>query len=407
MTTQKSIILRVFEHQRLRIGELAGNTEFTREMWAHLRYLLTQQSRPFYKIEPEGVVFGSYVGAIQTPAGLVEIWPKTDETTTPGWQPFLLELLADCGFLPTYAAGLGRLRTGSSPLMTALLSYFIDEVENWLGRGPSRRYVAMEQTAGVWKGQILWREQIKNQLTRAHEFRTLSQVYSPDNLPNQMVKLALYYAADMLPSGAIKTRATGMLGYLPDCAALHPRQINWGQLSWPAIDPADEMLIGLSKAIIQGYAGGISAGRAPAMALLFDMNRLFETFVYRQLAGSGLPELSVSRQPGRNFWLDRTLIPDLLVQYQGKKWILDTKWKILSQAKPSMDDLRQLYVYLHYFQAERGVLLYPRSGNLKDISPTPFADGKTYAQVCFIDIIENGRLARNIGKKLLEKISTG
>ncbi len=40
--------------------------------------------------------------------------------------------------------------------------------------------------------------------------------------------------------------------------------------------------------------------------------------------------------------------------------MLDTKWKALRYAAPSNDDLKQMYVYNHHFEAEQSILLYPQ-----------------------------------------------
>jgi 5-methylcytosine-specific restriction enzyme subunit McrC len=54
-----------------------------------------------------------------------------------------------------------------------------------------------------------------------------------------------------------------------------------------------------------------------------------------------------------------------------KVYILDTKWKIV-HTKPSIEDVRQMYAYHHYFAAEKVALLYPGehdyiSGNFVEI----------------------------------------
>ncbi|MBK8706415.1 MAG: hypothetical protein IPN33_24520 [Saprospiraceae bacterium] len=73
--------------------------------------------------------------------------------------------------------------------------------------------------------------------------------------------------------------------------------------------------------------------------------------------------------------------------------------------------MRQLFVYMQYFHATRGALIYPDVNGINDIPPTPFADRgdgsqERQVQVCFVSLVKNGRLNREFGRDLFEKIAT-
>ena len=72
----------------------------------------------------------------------------------------------------------------------------------------------------------------------------------------------------------------------------------------------------------------------------------------------------MSRQNRKDFWETKRIRPDIILEKEGKKYVLDTKWKILDEASPSDDDLKQMYVYNLYFNSERSILLYPDVLNL-------------------------------------------
>lgn len=74
--------------------------------------------------------------------------------------------------------------------------------------------------------------------------------------------------------------------------------------------------------------------------------------------------ITVYAQNKKIFWTsdqtqNRTMRPDILLKSGGKTVVLDTKWKRPNGYGASPDDLRQLYVYLKYYNAGKAALVYP------------------------------------------------
>jgi 5-methylcytosine-specific restriction enzyme subunit McrC len=115
----------------------------------------------------------------------------------------------------------------------------------------------------------------------------------------------------------------------------------------------------IAKLIILNFAPNISLGREKMIAILFDMNVLWEDYVFQRLRFLDDSNLEIKGQMSKSFWSGVKIRPDIVISYKGNKYIIDTKWKNLNGFKPSADDLRQMYVYNDYWGANKSILLYP------------------------------------------------
>jgi 5-methylcytosine-specific restriction enzyme subunit McrC len=67
-----------------------------------------------------------------------------------------------------------------------------------------------------------------------------------------------------------------------------------------------------------------------------------------------------------------------VISKNNQSYVIDTKWKLVNY-KPSIEDIRQMYVYHHYFNAQKVALLYPGT--------------REYNSGQFIDIKEQNKLS--------------
>ena len=127
----------------------------------------------------------------------------------------------------------------------------------------------------------------------------------------------------------------------------------------------------ISRLILLNYHPDVQQGQNHVLAIMFDMNTLWERFIYQSLLRYKSDDDEISAQTIKSFWQpsegpETTIIPDILVVKNKTRAVLDTKWKDLNDANPSADDLRQLYVYHHYYNADKVALIYPGSFSKQD-----------------------------------------
>ena len=88
----------------------------------------------------------------------------------------------------------------------------------------------------------------------------------------------------------------------------------------------------------------------------------------------------------------------------GKKYVLDTKWKVLQHPKPSDADLKQMYAYQHYWNAEKTVLIYPQVYGLPDYTGV-FNREQKECSLLFVDVLAaDGALNLDLGRGILRRL---
>jgi 5-methylcytosine-specific restriction enzyme subunit McrC len=95
---------------------------------------------------------------------------------------------------------------------------------------------------------------------------------------------------------------------------------------------------------------------------MFDMNRLWEEYVLQILRKGNDGSWQIKGQESQLFWRRKTIRPDIVLEKEGVKYVIDTKWKVIDSNRPSDADLKQMYVYNHHWNAQQSMLLYPNDG---------------------------------------------
>jgi 5-methylcytosine-specific restriction enzyme subunit McrC len=164
----------------------------------------------------------------------------------------------------------------------------------------------------------------------------------------------------------------------------------------------------IAKLILLNYHPDISKGATHVLALMFDMNKLWEGFITSMMKKYLSDNFKVKSQNSKIFWYSergrKRLKPDILLipkQDSSEPLIIDTKWKAPSRLRPSDTDLRQIFAYNQLFNSKRGMLLYPGSRN-STIGTFKTEEGGTCG-MHFVDVLDEvGNLLTD--KSMLKQI---
>lgn len=408
-------IVQVFEHECLEIDE----DRFSPRHFRQLVQYNEQHGNKYFSVGNRRIYFKSYVGVIQVGGLIIEILPKADAGhDTAKWQRALFLLLKETGYLPVSSLSNALLHLRSSSLLDLFLWQFLEGVELLVHQGLVKRYRQEQGNQKALKGRLLFQDQVKKNLVHKERFFTEHQVYDRNHLLHQIIKKALSILAN-LGSVPIKAHASRLLYFFEGLSDITVITNTFKNIRFNRKTQPYQQVIQLSKLIILNYSPDLSSGSENILSILFDMNKLFEKYIYRQIKKEEESfdkyKMSVSGQPSKIFWGSKTIRPDIVIQYEvenngvkaPKKAIIDTKWKVLSDHAPSDDDLKQIFAYNIHFGATQSTLLYPQVHGMKklhnDYHLSSFYSGSHACNLDFIDVVEDdGGLVKGIGRRIVE-----
>ena len=373
-------IMRVLEHSLLTIGDQQGQgdslAEFKQAHWnALLRYHDTGAGRRYYDIRHRGIRFKHYVGVLQAGNLTIEVLPKADavpgQATAPDepfdrWRALLLRLLAEAGLLPVDSFNTALLREQESSLLDLYLGLFLDEVETLLRRGLVKRYRQREGQVKALRGTILFGQHLARNVVHQERFYTRHQTYDPDHLPHRLLRQALLLLPALTAVPSLRGRAARALLAWPELPAVRPSAATFARLRYDRKTAPYRPALRIARLLLLRLSPDVSSGPQDLVALFFNMNHIWESYLLRTLQRLAPADWTVSKPPKCVFWEDATgfqsrMQPDILLQHPTLGTIvLDAKWK-RPHGRPAEADLRQLFAYAHQFGATRARLLYPQS----------------------------------------------
>ncbi|WP_411973186.1 McrC family protein [Sphingobacterium sp. Lzh-3] len=403
-------VLQVYEHDTLYLNQsyttVTGDNLRFAELYFNvlLKYNELHQGKYFAPVY-QGIRFKSYVGILQVDDLVIEILPKIQRTpTTVNWRDVLIEMLRETDRLKITEVGEAFVDKQQIHLLDIYFDWFLTEVEELLHGGLVKQYYQETKDTLALKGKLEFVGHLQRNLIHQERFYNTHQVYGTDHRFHQILHLGLEVVARLSRGTYRYGRCkTAQLNF-PEVREIRADEQLFERLSYSRKTESYRTAIELARLIILNYAPNVKAGQENMLALLFNMNELWEQYVLTQLLNYS-KDWTIWGQESKRFWRDKTLRPDILLRHRtsGKQFVIDTKWKNYSYDTISSQDLRQIYVYADYWDAVGGMLLYPHTETLKKDELCATYHGKAYvAQIGLLSILdEGGSLNKNLGKDIL------
>ncbi len=376
--------IRVSEFEKLYYDE---DKPFKQKHWEALcRYLDNQKVQQekgidYFRILNKGIQFTHYVGVIQAGNLTIEIVPKTNKKVTTAenesiglakdeskqqWHGALLQMLQECSLLKINEADVANLNLRHQSVLAIYLELFLTATESLLHEGLTKNYEQQEGSRPVLKGRLLFQKQVTANCTHAERFYVRHTSYQYNHIYNRIVCQTLQLIIHISFNINLSDRASRLLSQFPPTDASTITHETFNRLRFDRKTEAYRDALGIAKLLLLNYRPDIISGRENVIAILFDMNKLWEEWVYRRLQKEEARfGISIHRQQSAEFWKGedspnhKTIRPDIVIQKEDEIIIVDTKWKLLKNRTPDDEDLKQMFVYNLYWKCNKSILLYP------------------------------------------------
>ena len=399
----------------VRDKEVLGSTSLPPDTFDALEnFVLSNSTDDAYALELMGIsarkgvgkiiTAKNYVGVITMDDGTtIEILPKifSRETITEGKvKKLFVDMLKTLRNAPFKSLQSTNVNIDKLNIFEIFIRMFVDEVFYIVKRGLKCDYETVQSNESVFKGKMVFSGQIK--YNYAHKERSFVEYdeFNTNRAENKILKSTLSYLYKSTTSAKNKSDIKTLLNAFSNVDESKDYQADFSKIvpDRKTVDYQTALL--WSKVFLMGKSFTSFSGSEVAFALLFPMETLFESYIAAQLKkmlGHSGYTLSAQDKTYHLFDEPRKFLmkPDIVIKNKalGQVFVMDTKWKVLSDAKTnygiSQADVYQMYAYQKKYTSENVTLLYPLTDKVEQDKDIRFLshDG-TEIKIRFIDLFD-------------------
>ena len=333
----------------------------------------------------------NHVGLIQLRSGLqIEILPKISLTGKDeefrGTKKVFLDMLRSLKEFQGKSFNFADLNTSRMYLYEVFVSKYLDEVGNLIRHGLRSDYITLEDNLNYYKGKLIVREHLKRNLIHQERFYVAYDEYHINRAENRLIKSTLLMLQKLNLSFANQKLIRQHLAHFEMVEESKNIDRDFEKVVVDRNTKDYGTLMNWSNVFLRNKSFTTFSGATNACALLFPMDRIFESHVAKELRKAVPEDWRVSTQDRGHYLFDWpnkrfALRPDIVITRLGntndnkpKKIILDTKWKVLVDDPGinygiSPSDMYQMYAYAKKYETPHIWLLYPKNEAMRNVKP--------------------------------------
>ncbi len=370
-------VLSAIEHQSLPITPDGLGSSVTQDEAQRLM-LIGEQQRGFCEMGHRQIRLAQFCGVVNLGDRVLEVLPKVQDASVGAddCRAILLRLLRLSATLPPLPPASAGQHLRRAPLLDVFIAAFFRSVTTLIRGGMLRRYIERSEDLPLVRGRIAQARQFGIHANRLDRVACTFDELSADNVWNRLLKRAIRVTRPWLHRTDLQRQWIELMGVLADVddTRLQATQVN--RLNFDRQAERYREAVDWARRILALLTPSARAGQHEAPALLFDMNRLFESavsqvlghaaaarglHVHAQDRACALATLHMADQAEPAFHLR----PDLVIRRAGHVAVVaDTKWKRVALDRhgrpvPTQADMYQMHAYASAYGCRDLALVYP------------------------------------------------
>ena len=343
----------------------------------------------------------NYVGLITMKDGTaIEILPKiySNNISEVDTKRIFLEMLKTLKDVPFKDFNVSNIKIDRLSLFEIFISMFITEVSILVKQGLKSSYNSIETNERFFKGKLNVSQNIKYNYVRRDHFFVRYDEWSVNRPENKLLKATLYYLYKQTKFDQNRRNISRLLTFFDGVNSSSDYEADFSRCAIDRSLSHYEKALSWCRVFLRGNSFTAFSGSEVAVALLFPMEKVFESYVAAKLHRHMSSDFEIRTQDRQHYLFEYPkksfgLRPDIVLENGNNTVIIDTKWKLLSENIHnygiSQSDMYQMYVYGKKYDAKKVVLLYPQQDSLHK-SGISFQSDKDNAkvEVSFIDLLQ-------------------
>ena len=371
-------VISILEHSTIPIVEKRskGQKSLTPFHTAALAKLEKKLPLKTFSWGHQSIKFSHYCGVISLGDITLEVLPKIyGKETEPGAsRKALINMLLKTRKLKLLRGGSSSIGLQKNTLLDVFILYFCELVYSEIMQGMIRQYVQRSENLNVLKGRLLIEKQFQYNTTHRDRLYCQYDEFKADNLHNQIIKYVLNSMSKLTTGVSARKKVCELLMHFADIQDINADLSMIERLYLDRSSQRYKPIFDQCRLFIQGLHPDVVAGHHTCISLLFDMNRLFESYVARIMKKIALKQGKQMREQGpRKFMAFRDdnneqifmMKPDMVFidPQTGPFAIMDAKWKLLDDREKklgiSQNDMYQISAYANRYNIKKLALVYP------------------------------------------------